>query len=129
MSPSNQDQRNKIKVDWPSWISATFVVCATACAVGGFLFNQRVVPKEKETESRFIRNEKEIEKNYKTLQSQIKELKDEVEEKDEKREVGSKKQLEVLHSIDLQLVKFNLGFENMKEDIKELKDKIKRERD
>ena len=117
---SNQAKR---KVDWPSWIGASAVLGTVFCSVGGFLFNQRVVPKEKETEAHFARIESETKEKFERLEKQILRLREDVEEKDEKREEESKKQLELLHSIDIQLVKFSVGFEGMKSDIKELKEK------
>lgn len=113
----------KRKVDWPSWITASAVLGTIFCSIGGFLFNQRVLPKEKEVDDHFLRIEKETKEKFARIENQLKELEKEVEEKDEEREKESRKQLELLHSIDIQLVKFNVGFETMKIDIKELKEK------
>ena len=127
-------QRARIKVDWPSWISASFIAGTAFFSIGGWLINQRINPKEKEYEANFARIEKHIDKvekdeseAKKLLKKEIEELRKDIEKKDEKRDEESRKQMAILHSIDVQLVKFNVGFEVMKEDIKELKDKFKKE--
>jgi len=111
------------KIDWPSWIGASIVLGTAFCSIGGFLFNQRVVPKEKEVDAHFVRIEKEVKEKYDFFKKEIEEIRHDVDKKDEKREEESKKLLALLHSIDIQLAKFNVGFESMKSDIKELKEK------
>lgn len=115
----------KIKVDWASWIASSIVLGGTFISVGGFLFNQRILPKEKEYEERFERDEKKTKERFEEIEDSLEKLKEDIDEEDEKREVENKKQTALLHSIDLQLVKFTVGFDAIKEDIKELKERAK----
>ena len=71
----------KKKIDWPSLITVSILICATCSAVGGFLFNQRVLPKEKEYETRFDRDEKETKEKFDQIEEDVKEIKVDMEKR------------------------------------------------
>ena len=119
------------KIDWTSWIQATLAVLASVAIVIGYLFNQRMVPFEmkqvelekeiKESKIDFSKFKKDIKTDIVGMRSDIKDNRDLIIS-------SNKEMLKVLNSMNIELVKGVADIGHMKEDVKELKDNMNKEK-
>ena len=105
----------KGSIDWPAWIGA---VCATSIlfvSAGGYLLNSRIVPRE-------IKVNSDIEKILERLDRQDVKIKKNEEDIDKDRIEFMK----YLREISVSIGSMKTDFSHLKEDIKEIKERINR---
>tara|TARA_R110001606_G_scaffold396025_1_gene569377 strand:+ start:1856 stop:2185 length:330 start_codon:yes stop_codon:yes gene_type:complete len=101
------------KIDWSSWISTACVVCVATVAVGGYLINARLVPKELENKSRF----EAIETRLNIAEKAIK-----INEKDIDRDHDEL--ILALNELSKIILVFKTDLKYMKEGISDIKQKV-----